>query len=86
MAINSQDLELTLAMRKVLDFAKRLMPDSHLCILSFTHAEDEPGMSLNKIATNAEDRMVLREEAILILNNFAGAEVLDLRDVQGGMQ
>lgn len=86
MDIESQDRELTIAMRRVLAFAKEQMPESIVCIMTFTHAEEVPGMALNKIATNSMDRETLREEINKIADNFVNAGVVDLTNTQGGMQ
>lgn len=86
MSLDAQDRELTLAMRRVLAYAKEQMPGSILCILSFTQAEDDSAINMNKIATNCRDRAELQEQVFTVLTNFVAAQVVDLTDTKGGMQ
>lgn len=86
MSLDSQDRALTLSMRKVLAFAKQEMPGSILCIFSFTQAEDESPISMNKIATNSMDRANLADGIATVLEAMLGAEIVDLTDTKGGMQ
>lgn len=86
MSLDSQDRALTLSMRKVLAFAKQEMPESIICIFSFTQAEDESPISMNKIATNSMDRANLADGIATVLEAMLGAEVVDLTDTKGGMQ
>lgn len=86
MSLDSQDRALTLSMRKVLAFAKQEMPESIICIFSFTQAENESPISMNKIATNSMDRANLADGIATVLEAMLGAEVVDLTDTKGGMQ
>jgi hypothetical protein len=86
MGIDSQDRKLTMAMRKVLAYAKQEMPESIICIFSFTQAEDDSVINLNKIACNAQDRMHLQEQVFTVMTNFVAAQVVDLTDTEGTMQ
>lgn len=86
MSLESQDRELTLAMRRILAYAKQEMPESILVIFSFTQAEDDGGISMNKIATNGNDRAELQAQVFTVMSSFVNAQVVDLTDVKGGMQ
>lgn len=86
MSLDSQDRALTLSMRKVLAFANQEMPESIICIFSFTQAEDESPISMNKIATNSMDRANLADGIATVLEAMLGAEIVDLTDTKGGMQ
>lgn len=77
---------LTLSMRKILAYAKQEMPESIICIFSFTQAEDDSPISMNKIATNSMDRINLASGIADVLEAMLGAEVVDLTDTKGTMQ
>jgi hypothetical protein len=85
-SLDSQDRELTIAMREVLAFAKKRMPESILVIFSFTHAEDDSAINMNKIATNGRDRAELQDQVFTVMTSFVAAQVVDLTDTKGGMQ
>jgi hypothetical protein len=85
-SIDSQDRALSLAMRRVLSYAKDQMPGSILCIISFTECDNAPGTSLQKIACNVEHREELIIQAKAVLDNFGTAPVIDLTDTEGGVQ
>jgi len=86
MSLDSQDRDLTRRMRMVLAFAKEQMPESIICIFSFTQAEDGSPISMNKVCTNSRDRETLSEGVSGVLEEMRKAEVIDLTDTQGGMQ
>lgn len=86
MNIEAQDRELTLKMRKIIAFAKETLPNSIVCVFSFTHAEDGSSISLNKIATNAQDREELGVQVVTVMTAFMDAGVIDLTDTNGTMQ
>lgn len=86
MTIDSQDRELTGKMRKILAFAKEQMPESIICIFSFTQAEDGSPINLNKVCTNSRNREALSEGVVNVLENMRLAEVIDLTDTKGTMQ
>lgn len=83
MSIDSQDRKLSLAMRRVLDYAKQQMPDSIICVLSFTQGEDGSEFDLNKIATNCNDRSSLKVAVVNCVSAFADAPVVDLTEIKG---
>lgn len=86
MSLDSQDRDLTRKMRAILAFAKEQMPESIICIFSFTQAEDDSPISMNKIATNSMDRANPADGIATVLEAMLGAEVVDLTDTKGGMQ
>lgn len=86
MSLDSQDRDLTRKMRMILAYAKEQMPESIICIFSFTQAEDDSPISMNKIATNSMDRANLAEMINVVLSAMLSAEVVDLTDTKGGMQ
>lgn len=86
MSIESQDRALTIKMRNILAYAKQEMPDSIICIFSFTQAEDESPINLNKVCTNSRDRETLTEGIINVLENMRQAEIVDLTDTKGTIQ
>jgi hypothetical protein len=86
MSLDSQDRDLTRKMRAILAFAKEQMPESIICIFSFTQAEDNSPISMNKVCTNSSDRENLAAGITTVLEAMRVAEVTDLTDVQGGMQ
>lgn len=86
MTIDSQDRALTVKMRNVLAYAKQEMPESIICIFSFTQAEDNSPVSLNKVCTNSRDRETLSEGITNVLENMRQAEIVDLTDTKGTMQ
>jgi hypothetical protein len=86
MQIEQQDHDLTLGMREILAFAKRRLPESIICLFSFTQAADESPISINKVATNSREREGLTTAINEMLLRMATAEVTDLTDTIGGMQ
>lgn len=85
MSLDSQDRELTLAMRRILAFARKELPESIICIFSFTQAEDDSAISMNKIATNSLTREMLAENVFAVMSSFVEAQVVDLTDTKGEM-
>lgn len=86
MSIESQDRLLTAKMRAVLAYAKEQMPESIICIFSFTQDEDGSPVGLNKIATNSNDRANMAVNIADVLTAMLGAEIVDLTDTKGPMQ
>jgi hypothetical protein len=86
MSIETQDRALTFKMRAILAYAKEQMPESIICIFSFTQAEDDSPINLNKVATNSQDRETLSQAIIVVLENMRMAEIVDLTDTNGTIQ
>ena len=86
MSLDDDDIAVQHKMRSILEFAKQQLPGSIICIFSFTEAESDPMVCINKVSTNARNREALAEEVTALLEAMKSAEVIDLFDVQGGMQ
>lgn len=86
MTIDEHDEALTQGMRDILAFARQALPDSIVCIFSFTQAADESPVAINKVCTNSREREGLTVAINEMLLRMATAEVTDLTDTIGGMQ
>lgn len=86
MSIDEQDLELTHRMRDILTYAKNQLPGSIICIFTFTEAEADAAILLNKVCSNTSAREVMAENIIHMLQNMVEQEMVDLTDTNGTMQ
>lgn len=76
------DSELSQAMDRILAFARKEMPNSIICIMSFTEVEWNGEIyTLEKISVNVEDRQELVGRAANLLHGFVHAPVYDRRTV-----
>lgn len=82
----TQDRELQENMNRLLEIAKALFPESVICLITFTAADADPSMSINKIVCNVAHREALEENVSRVMHAFVAAPVVDLTDVVGGMQ
>jgi hypothetical protein len=74
----TQETDLALGMRDILEYAKHRLPGSILCCISFTTASDDEEMQIEKLATNTMEREELFLQVVDFLDGFRKAPVLDL--------